>query len=130
MASCTAVDQEDKADWSVRPQAIEEIRPKASAMYPPLRGAAPIATYAGLRPAGRGSNYVIGPSRACPGLVNVAAIRSTGLTASLGIAERVTEIVGDLGTPLGPERELPPAQLPPSDRPPWWRRTRDFRAAA
>ena len=57
---------------------------------PELEGAEPIAAYAGLRPAGRGVNYLIGPSRDCPGLVNVAAIRSTGLTASLGIAEHVT----------------------------------------
>ena len=32
---------------------------------------------------------MIGPSPACPRLINVAAIRSTGLSASLGIAEHV-----------------------------------------
>ena len=58
-------------------------------MLPALEGAEPIASYAGLRPAGRGRNYVIGPSPACPRLINVAAIRSTGLSASLGIAEHV-----------------------------------------
>ncbi len=128
VAGPTAIDQEDKGDWSVRPQAPEEIIPKATAMYPPLRGAEPIATYAGLRPAGRSSNYVIGPSPSCRGLVNVAAIRSTGLTASLGIGERVTEIVGALGIRLGPERPLEPAAPPPTSRP-WWRRTREFREA-
>jgi glycerol-3-phosphate dehydrogenase len=126
VAGPTAVDQEDKDDWSVRPQAFEEIIPKAIAMYPELQGAAPIATYAGLRPAGRGSNYVIGPSPSCRGLVNVAAIRSTGLTASLGIAERVTAIVATLGTSLGPERELRSGPPPAIDGP-WWRRTREFR---
>ena len=90
VAGPTAVDQEDKDDWSVRPEAWDEILPQATAMYPPLHDAEPVAAYAGLRPAGRGVNYAIGPSRACPGLVNVAAIRSTGLTASLGIAERVS----------------------------------------
>ena len=60
--------------------------PKAIAIHPPLEGRQPVASYAGLRPAGRGVNYLIGPSAACPALVNVAAIRSTGLTASLGIA--------------------------------------------
>lgn len=128
VAGPTAIDQEDKHDWSVRPQAAAEILPKAVVMYPPLRGAEPIATYAGLRPAGRGSNYVIGPSPSCRGLVNVAAIRSTGLTASLGIAQRVTEIVGGLGTRLGPERALQPA-APPATGGPWWRRTREFREA-
>jgi glycerol-3-phosphate dehydrogenase len=129
IAGPTAVDQEDKRDWSVRPQASEEILPKATAMYPALRDAEPIAAYAGLRPAGRGVNYVIGPSRSCAALVNVAAIRSTGLTASLGIGTRVAEIVGSLGTKLGPERELQPAPPPATDGP-WWRRTLDFQAAA
>ena len=53
---------------------------------------------------------------ACEGLVNVAAIRSTGLTASLGIAERVCEIVGALGVELGAEAPLAPAPAPPARR--------------
>jgi glycerol-3-phosphate dehydrogenase len=129
LAGPTAVDQDDKDDWSVRPQARDEILPKATAAWPPLENAEPIAAYAGLRPAGRGSNYVIGPSGACPGLVNVAAIRSTGLTASLGIAERVCEIVERLGVQLAAEGPLEPGDRPPSSRPWWWRRTADYRAA-
>ena len=65
IAGPTAVDQDDKDDWSVRPEARDEILPKATAMWPPLEGAEPIAAYAGLRPAGRGVNYLIEPSRAC-----------------------------------------------------------------
>ena len=128
VAGPTAVDQEDKDDWSVRPQAREEILPKATAMWPALEGGEPIAAYAGLRPAGRGVNYLIEPSGPCPGLVNVAAIRSTGLTASLGIAERVCDMVGRLGVRLGPERPLEPGERPPSSGP-WWRRTAEYRAA-
>lgn len=129
IAGPTAVDLQDKRDWSPRAEAAEEILPKAIAIYPPLEHAAPIATYAGLRPAGRGVNYVIGPSRACPSLVNVAAIRSTGLSASLGIAQRVTEVVESLGVALGPERELVGGDPPTSDRP-WWQRTARYRALA
>jgi glycerol-3-phosphate dehydrogenase len=95
-------------------------------MYPPLEGAEPIAAYAGLRPAGRGVNYLIGPSASCPGLVHAAAIRSTGLTASLGIGERVTEIVAGLGIELGPERPLEPGGLETSYAGPWWRRSREY----
>jgi glycerol-3-phosphate dehydrogenase len=126
-AGPTAVDQEDKDDWSVRPQARDEILPKATAIYPPLEGAQPVAAYAGLRPAGRGVNYLIEPSAACPGLVNVAAIRSTGVSASLGIAERVCRIVEDLGVRLGEERPLEPGPIPRQDVP-WWRRTATYRA--
>jgi glycerol-3-phosphate dehydrogenase len=127
VAGPTAVDQEDKHDWSVRPEARKEILPKALAMYPPLEGAEPVAAYAGLRPAGRAHNYLIGPSPACARVVNVAAIRSTGLSASLGIAERVADIVGELGVSLGVRGELKPGP-PPEIRGPWWRRTAAFRA--
>jgi glycerol-3-phosphate dehydrogenase len=129
IAGPTAVDLEDKHDWSPRAHATDEIMPKAIAMYPPLEGAQPIFAYAGLRPAGRGVNYVIGPSRACPSLVNVAAIRSTGLSASFGIAQRVAEIAGSLGVALGPERELLGGDPPEFDRP-WWQRTAKYRAVA
>jgi glycerol-3-phosphate dehydrogenase len=89
--------------------------------HPPLEGAEPIASYAGLRPAGRDCNYVIGPSGACPHLVNVAAIRSTGLTASLGIGEHVAELLAALGVEFGPERPLR-APAPDPDRAAWWLR--------
>jgi glycerol-3-phosphate dehydrogenase len=130
IAGPTAVDLDDKHDWSVRAEARDEIMANAISLYPPLRRAAPIAAYAGLRPAGRGVNYVIGVSRACPRLVNVAAIRSTGLTASLGIGQRVAEIVGSLGVSLGPESDLRAGEGRPPLRGPWWRRTAAFRAAA
>lgn len=124
IAGPTAVDGDDKRDWSVRPEAREEIVPKAAELWPPIAGAEQVAEYAGLRPAGRGVNYVIGPSRACPGLINVAAIRSTGLTASLGIAEYVCRFVDG----LGPEQPLiaPPE---PAQAGEWWRRSAEVRAA-
>jgi glycerol-3-phosphate dehydrogenase len=130
VAGPTAVDGEDKGDWSVRPQAAAEILPKAKAMLPALAEAEPIAAYAGLRPAGRGVNYLITASDMCPGLINVAAIRSTGLTASLGIAERVTRIVEALGVDLGPECPLEPAPVPQADEGPWWRRVAEHRGVA
>jgi len=129
IAGPTAVDREDKQDWSVRPQARDEILERAAAIYPPLEDAEPIAAYAGLRPAGRDANYLIGVSRSSRRLVNVAAIRSTGLTASIGIAERVVEIVGTLGVEVGSESELIAGPRPAIDGP-WWRRTAEYRSAA
>ena len=121
VAGPTAVDIADKDDWSVRPDARDEIMPKARAMWPRLEGLEPVGAYAGLRPAGRGVNYVIGRSSACPRLVNVAAIRSTGMTASLGIAEHVCAIVEGMGVALGPEQPLA-AGSSPAAAGPWWRR--------
>jgi glycerol-3-phosphate dehydrogenase len=123
VAGPTAVDLDDKDDWSVRPAAAREVLHNAVARFPALDGLDPVASYAGLRPAGRDVNYVIGPSAACPRLVNVAAIRSTGLTASLGIGAHVADLLADLGVQVGPERA--PAQAPAPHRSdvPWWRRT-------
>ena len=50
-AGPTAHDQEDKRDWSVGPGAAAEIAGKVEARVPQLRGAKPVFSYAGLRPA-------------------------------------------------------------------------------
>jgi glycerol-3-phosphate dehydrogenase len=126
VAGPTAHDQEDKDDWVVRDEGRAEVLAKAVAMLPELEGHEPIAAYAGLRPAGRDANYVIGPSPACPRLINVAAIRSTGLTASLGIAEHVVDLLAEQGLALGPVRPLPPGPAV-EQRGPWWRRTVESR---
>jgi glycerol-3-phosphate dehydrogenase len=127
VAGPTAVDQEDKHDWSVRLEARDEILARACEAYPPLRDAEPIAAYAGLRPAGRGVNYRIELSRACRRLIHIAAIRSTGLTASLGIAERGCALVAELGVSVGRERPLL-AGKPESFAGPWWRRAAEYRS--
>lgn len=124
VAGPTAVDLEDKNDWSVRPEAQEEILGKAVQQLPALEGLTPVASYAGLRPAGRGSNYIIGPSAQCTALINVAAIRSTGLTASLGIADHVAQMLPRVGVQVGPGR-APAAPDGPraSASAQWWQRT-------
>jgi glycerol-3-phosphate dehydrogenase len=123
VAGPTAVDQQDKTDWTVRPEAVDEVLDTAVARYPALDGLQPVASYAGLRPAGRDTNYRIGPSTACSKLVNVAAVRSTGLTASLGIGAHVAELLPALGVAIGPVQA--PTRGPavaPADGP-WWART-------
>jgi glycerol-3-phosphate dehydrogenase len=82
-----------------------------------------------LRAAGRGVNYVIGPSQAWPTLVNVAAIRSTGLSASLGIGDHVARIVGASGVRLRGERELR-GDGRASSGGAWWLRAARYRGAA
>ena len=64
VAGPTAIDQDDPEDWSVRPEATSEIMARAVRMHPALEGAEPVATYAGLRPAGVDANYLIRRSTA------------------------------------------------------------------
>jgi len=118
----TAHEQTDKQDWTVRAEARTEILDKAVQQFPTLAGLEPVASYAGLRPAGRNSNYIIGPSTACEKFINVAAIRSTGLTASLGIGAYVADLLSGLGIEVG--EQLPPTVVTatPSTTP-WWQRT-------
>jgi glycerol-3-phosphate dehydrogenase len=125
IAGPTAVDL-DAEDWSVRPSARDELMAKAVAMYPPLEGAEPAFAYAGLRPAGRaGANYVVRPSLVQPRLIHAAAIRSTGLTASLAIAERVVALSGI----DGPEAPLLAGGAPVAAGA-WWRRSADHRGVS
>ena len=68
---------------------------------------------------------MIGRSRGVWRLVNVAAIRSTGMTASLAIAERVGAFVGAAGVDLG-DRGRSRGEVNGAAGP-WWRRTADYR---
>jgi glycerol-3-phosphate dehydrogenase len=122
IAGPTAREREDKRDWSVEADAAELILPSARRIYPALATAEQIGAYAGLRPAGISGNYVIETSRKLPGLIHVAAIRSTGLSASLGIGEHVAGMLVDARA-IAPERTHPlPAPARPSPTGPWWER--------
>jgi glycerol-3-phosphate dehydrogenase len=57
--------------------------------------------------------------------VNVAAIRSTGLSASLAIGEHVATLVEETGIALGPERPVPRIE-PAEPATPWWRRSAEY----
>jgi glycerol-3-phosphate dehydrogenase len=122
IAGPTAKDRLDKRDWTVEADAAELILGPARRMLPALEGAEPIAAYAGLRPAGRGVNYAIAPSPSIEGLIDVAAIRSTGLSASLGIAEHVARLVMEAAG-LDPPAPPPSPEAPPprTIETPWWR---------
>jgi glycerol-3-phosphate dehydrogenase len=126
IAGPTARDQDDKRDWRVSPEAGRDLVEQARAIAPELGNYEHVFSYAGLRPAGAGGeNYVIERSRSCPQLVHVAAIRSTGLSASLGIAEYVSGLVEEAGVSLGPEQPIP--AIPPIDlETPWWRRSAEY----
>ncbi len=130
IAGPTAREREDKRDRSVEQDARELILARALKAYPPLARASELASYAGLRPAGRDANYVIELSRTLPGLVHVAAIRSTGLSASLAIGEHVVELLASEGA-VAPGRRTPfprPRAMPTPE--PWWQRAANRSALA
>ena len=133
VAGPTARDRADKEDWSVEPDAAETILARVGRTYPPLETAEQIGIYAGLRPAGAGFNYLIEFSQRMHRLLHVAAIRSTGLSASLGIGEYVVELLSEEGA----VQPLPPRALPAPRRvesgsyehQSWWARAPRHRAS-
>jgi glycerol-3-phosphate dehydrogenase len=130
IAGPTAREREDKSDWSVEEDAAELIMPGARRMHPALERARRIGAYAGLRPAGREANYVIERSPTLAGLIHVAAIRSTGLSASLAIGEHVVGMLaGDGAVDLQQARPLPAGRPRPAQGA-WWERAARHHATA
>jgi glycerol-3-phosphate dehydrogenase len=106
----TAEDIDDRADTATTANGLSALLGAGRRIVPDLAGEEVTATYAGLRAATEHSDYQIRvDSRlryAC-----VAGIRSTGLSASLGIAEYVVGQLAGAGLPLT-ERTAP--AVPPA----------------
>jgi len=95
----TAEDVTDRADRATSAAGLSSLLAAGRRILPGLAGEEVTATYAGLRAATEHSDYQLG---AFGRYVRVAGIRSTGLTASLGIAEHVAGLLGEAGLPLKP----------------------------
>ncbi len=84
----TAEEQEDREDASLVPETLEALRETGARILPALAFQQVTAAYAGLRPATEDKAYRIRADLA-QGLITVGGIRSTGLSAALGIARHV-----------------------------------------
>jgi glycerol-3-phosphate dehydrogenase len=84
----TAEDQQDRARAEVDRATLEQLIARGVEMIPALAGQTVNAIYAGLRPATQFKDYQISVQRDRQ-WITVAGIRSTGLTAALGIAQMV-----------------------------------------
>jgi len=95
----TAEDIDDRSDTATTAAGLAALLEAGRAIIPDLVTEEVTATYAGLRAATEHRDYQIrvdsGLRYAC-----VAGIRSTGLSASLGIAEYVVDQLGGAGLPL------------------------------
>ena len=114
-----SVEQSDKEDW--RPRGLRDVREMGARLFPMLSALQPVGAWAGLRAAGVPHDYHIEWSPRVRGLLNVAAIRGTGLSAALGISAHVRGLLEarDL-FPRGRQLAASAAQF---DAPrPWWER--------
>lgn len=105
----TAEEQKDRNEARVDREMLDGLIATGTEMLPGLAGHAVTATYAGLRPATQFKDYQISAE---PGKnwIGVNGIRSTGLTAALGIAAFVENLcsetypdIADFGPAPAPE---------------------------
>jgi glycerol-3-phosphate dehydrogenase len=84
----TAEEQDSRTDAGVDAERLHMLRRRGSEILPALEAHSVTATYAGIRPATEYKDYQI---RSYPErhYISVGGIRSTGLSAALGIAQRV-----------------------------------------
>lgn len=82
----TAEDQDDRIHARCEESVLRRIIGQGEAMLPGLAGQTVTAGFAGLRPATEHRDYVLAVD-AAEGWITVGGIRSTGLSASLGIGE-------------------------------------------
>lgn len=105
----TAEDQPDRERSGTDPATLAMLRDKAVELVPALKDMPVTAAYAGLRPASERKEYRIA-AHAERRWITVGGIRSTGLTAALGIARHVADLCRDgLGARFAP---APPAVWP------------------
>jgi glycerol-3-phosphate dehydrogenase len=93
----TAEDQEDRVNAVLRPETLAALQLKGEEILPALKDQEVTAIYAGLRPATEFKEYQI-TADAAQRFITVGGIRSTGLSASLGIAAYVDGLVADMGS--------------------------------
>lgn len=106
----TAEEQEDRLRITTDEAALQALIARAVEMVPALQGMGVTATYAGLRPASDKKHYRIRVEKDRH-WITLGGIRSTGLTASLGIAAHALELYRTLGH--GEDKALQPVADPP-----------------
>lgn len=96
----TAEDQEDKWDRSTTSDGLEMVLAGCEKLIPDARSYESIRQFAGVRAVCSEGDFVIRPSHANRRMVHAAGIRSTGVSASPGIAELVAEKLREAGLTL------------------------------
>lgn len=99
----TAEDQADRLHAATDEATLRAIRAEGERILPALAGQPVTAAFAGLRPATEHRDYVLAVDPA--GWITVGGIRSTGLSAALGLGEWAA---GQGGRLLGDPRPAPP----------------------
>jgi glycerol-3-phosphate dehydrogenase len=107
----TAEDIADRADTATTANGLAALLAQGRRIMPHLVEEEITATYAGVRAATEHRDYQIGVDGRRR-YARVAGIRSTGLTASLAIAEHVVQQMEGEGLELRPRKQAAPPRMP------------------
>lgn len=107
----TAEDLDDKENTATSAAGLQMLLEKGKAILPALLAEEVTALYAGLRAATEHKDYQIA-SYPEQRYVCVGGIRSTGVSASLGIAAYIVELLTDGGLLCQPKADFQPVQMP------------------
>ncbi|MDT9593015.1 FAD-dependent oxidoreductase [Nocardioides zeae] len=112
MLGPTAEDLDDKSATGTSEAGFAFLRGKGARILPDLFDEEVTATYAGLRAAVPGGDYLVDLDDDAR-YVLVGGIRSTGLTACLALAEHVAGLLADAGLEVAERPDLPdPPRIP------------------
>ena len=113
MLGPTSQNIEDRRDTSTTEDGLAFLLEKGRALMPVLLEEEVTTTYAGLRAATEHDDYVVAVHPDQRYLL-LGGIRSTGLTASLAIAEHAAGLLRGVGLDLTPQGALPPTPRMPN----------------
>ena len=90
----------DREDKSTDKAGLDAIKEAACKSVPKVNFRKNIRNFAGIRANSKSGDFIIEESKAFPGFIDMAGIKSPGLTAAPAIAEYVIGMLADDGLPL------------------------------
>jgi glycerol-3-phosphate dehydrogenase len=107
----TAEEQDDRVRATVERAALEALLARGAEIVPALAGIPVTAVYAGLRPATEKKHYHVS-SRPEQRAITLGGIRSTGLSAALGLAQHALTLHAAFDLPARAPAAPPQVRLP------------------
>jgi len=107
----TAEEQDDRVRATVESETLKALLKRGAEIVPALAGLPVTAVYAGLRPATEDKAYRVFV-RAEKRAITLGGIRSTGLSAALGLAQHAVKLHAGFGETLTPPEAVPAVRMP------------------
>ena len=98
----------DGSDVGTTDETLANARIGAGLLVPKASTRNTIRTFAGVRAEADTGDFIIGEAEGAPGFIDVAGIKSPGLSAAPAIALRVVSIIGEAGLALVRKKDFDP----------------------